>query len=101
MAADTVYSVFNILNIFCTCWLLNHKHLLSLVVFAQKAEDGNKVTWVKFTPQAHSHLVCQALALAPTSYLLALTKQVMFVFLLEVVNDCRARPLASFIKASC
>jgi len=67
-------------------------------MFTQKADDGNNISWVKFSPQSHSHLVYQALALAPTPYPLALLKQVMFTFLLEVVNNQGHMALALFIK---
>ena len=99
-AAVNIHIVFDVLNLFCACWFLNCNHLLSLVIFAQKADTGNEISWVKFSPQAHSHLVCQALALAPPSYPLALCKRVMFVFLLEVINDLGACPLALFVKTS-
>jgi len=69
-------------------------------MFAQKAEDGNNISWIKFSSQAHSYLVRQALALAPTSYPLALLKQVMFTFLLEVINNQGHMALALFIKTS-
>ena len=88
------------LNLFCAHWFLNHNHILSLVVFAQKADNGNAISWVKFAPQTHSHLVCQAITLAPTLYPLALLKQVMFTFLLEVVNDQGHMGLTSFVKTS-
>ena len=39
-AIDT-YSVFDILNIFRTCWFLNRDHLLLLVTYAQKADAGS------------------------------------------------------------
>ena len=87
LAAADVYSVFNVLNIFCARWFVNHAHILSLALFAQKAGKGNKVSWVEFSPQSHSHLVKQALTLAPPSYPLTLVKQVMFSFILEVVNS--------------
>ena len=96
--AVNAYSVFDILNIFRTCWFLNCEHLLSLVTFAQKAEDGNDISWLEVTPQSHSHLVCQALALVPPSYPLALTKWVMFVFLLEAVNNSYRSNLDKFVK---
>ena len=96
-AVDT-YSVFNVLNIFHARWFLNRDHLLSLVTFAQKAEAGNDVSWLEVTPQSHAHLVHQAIALAPTSYPLALVKWVMFIFLLEVINNSRASTLDKFIK---
>jgi len=47
-ATINVYSVFNVLNIFCARWFVNHTHILSLALFAQKAGEGNKVTWVEF-----------------------------------------------------
>ena len=98
--AVNTYSVFDVLNIFCACWFLNRDHLLTLVTFAQKAEDGNDVSWLEVTPQSHAHLVRQAIALAPTSYPLALVKRVMFVFLLEVVNNFQASTLDKFVKTS-
>ena len=98
-ATVNVYSIFDVLNIFCGCWFVNCLHLLSLALFAQKAGEGNKVTWVEFSPQSHSHLVKQALALAPSSYPLALVKQVMFSYLLEVVNSPDSS-LGQFSKAS-
>jgi len=96
----TDYSVFDVLNLFCACWFINCDHILSLVVFAQKADDGNNISWVEFAPQSHSHLVRQAITLAPTLYPLALLKWVMFTFLLEVVNDQGHMGLASFVKTS-
>ena len=96
----TNYLVFDVLNLFCACWFLHHDHILSLVVFAQKADDGNDISWVEFAPQTHSHLVRQAITLAPTLYPLALLKQVMFTFILEVVHDWGHKGLASFVKTS-
>jgi len=96
--AINTYSVFNVLNIYRSRWFLNRNHLLSLVTFAQKAEDGNDISWLEVTPQSHAHLVHQAIALAPTSYPLALVKQVIFVFLLEVVNNSQASTLDKFVK---
>ena len=98
-AIDT-YSVFDVLNIFRACWFLNRNHLLSLVTFAQKADAGNDITWLEVSPQSHSHLVCQAIALAPSSYPLALVKRVMFIFILEVVNNSLASNLDKFVKTS-
>jgi hypothetical protein len=45
--------IFDILNIFCCHWFLSKDHLLTNVILAQKAEDGN-ISWVEFTPQYHS-----------------------------------------------
>jgi len=98
LAAVDVYSIFNVLNIFCACWFVNCAHLLSLALFAQKAGKGNEVSWVEFSPQSHSHLVKQALALAPPSYPLTLVKRVMFSFILEVVNSPDSS-LGQFTKA--
>ena len=98
-AAVDVYSVFDVLNIFHARWYINRPHILSLALFAQKAGEGNEVTWVEFSPQSHSHLVKQALALAPPSYPLTLVKRVMFSFLLEVVNSLDST-LGQFTKAS-
>ena len=99
-ATVNVHSIFDMLNLFCACWFLNHDHLLSLVIFVQKADTGNKISWGENSTQAHSHLVCQALALAPPSYPLALCKRVMFTFLLEVINNLRTCSLALFVKTS-
>jgi len=60
----TDFLVFDMLNLFRARWFLNRNHILSLVVFAQKADDGNDISWVEFAPQTHSHLVRQA-PLAP------------------------------------
>ena len=60
-----IYSVFNMLTIFHAHWFVNRMHILSLALFAQKAREGNEVTRVEFSPQSHSYLVKQALALAP------------------------------------
>ena len=97
-AAVNICSIFDMLNIFHAHWFINCTYILSLALFAQKAREGNKVTWVEFSPQLHFHLVKQALVLAPPSYPLALVKQVMFSFLLEVINSPDLS-LGQFIKA--
>ncbi len=76
--------VFDILNIFCHCWFLSWSHLLTNVISAQKAEDGN-ISWVEFTPQYHSHLVKCAVALTP--HPIQAVKKVMFVYILELLNQ--------------
>jgi 5-methylcytosine-specific restriction endonuclease McrA len=76
-------SVFDILNIFRRRWFLSRTDLLTHVISAQKAEDGN-ISWVEFTPQYHSHLVKCAIALVPHPVLTV--KKVMFVFVLELLN---------------
>ena len=76
-------SVFDILNIFRRRWFLSRTDLLTHVISAQKAEDGN-ISWVEFTPQYHSHLVKCAVALVPHPVLTV--KKVMFVYILELLN---------------
>ena len=76
-------SVFDILNIFRRRWFLSRDKLLTNVISAQKAEDGN-ISWVEFAPQYHSHLVKCAVALVPHPVLTV--KKVMFVYILELLN---------------
>jgi hypothetical protein len=59
-------------------------HLRANALSAQKAESG-KISWVEFTPQFHSHLVKCAVALVP--HPLSKVKRVMFVFMLELLNE--------------
>jgi hypothetical protein len=80
---DVELSVFDIHNIFRRRWFLSRDHLLTNVISAQKAEDGN-ISWVEFTPQYHSHLVKCAVALVP--HPIAKVKKVMFVYILELLN---------------
>ena len=72
---------------------------MSLVLAAVKGGDNNNIMWIDLTPSTHTHLLCQAKALAPLSYPLSLLKRVMFTFLLEVVNSCGS-VLNKFIKTS-
>jgi hypothetical protein len=76
-------SVFDILNTFQCCWFISTDHLRTTVLSAQKAKDG-KFFWVEFTPQFHAHLVKCTVALVP--HPLHKVKQVMFVYLLELLN---------------
>ena len=92
-------SVFDILNLFRAHWFLNHKHLMSLILAAIKGGDNNDIMWINLLPSAHTHLLCQAKALAPPSYPLSLLKRVIFTFLLEVVNS-RGSTLDKFVKTS-
>ncbi|KAI0282724.1 hypothetical protein BC826DRAFT_1044387, partial [Russula brevipes] len=82
--ADAELSVFDIHNIFRRRWFLSRAHLLTNVISAQKDEDGN-LSWVEFTPQYHSHLVKCAVALVPHPVLKV--KKVMFVYILELLNE--------------
>ncbi|KAI0282047.1 hypothetical protein BC826DRAFT_1110981 [Russula brevipes] len=81
---DVELSVFDIHNIFRRCWFLSRANLLTNVISAQKDEDGN-ISWVEFTPQYHSHLVKCAVALVPHPVLKV--KKVMFVYILELLNQ--------------
>jgi predicted RNA-binding Zn-ribbon protein involved in translation (DUF1610 family) len=83
LPGDVELSVFDIHNIFRRRWFLSRDHLLTNVISAQKAEDGN-ISWVEFTPQYHSHLVKCAVALVP--HPVAKVKKVMFVYILELLN---------------
>ena len=49
-AAVDVYSIFDMLNIFYAYWFINCMQILSLALFTQKAREGNKVTWVEYSP---------------------------------------------------
>jgi predicted RNA-binding Zn-ribbon protein involved in translation (DUF1610 family) len=80
---DVELSVFDIHNIFRRRWFPSRDHLLTNVISAQKAEDGN-ISWVEFTPQYHSHLVKCAVPLVP--HPVAKVKKVMFVYILELLN---------------
>ena len=81
---DVDLSVFDILNIFRRHWFLSRAHLLANAISAQKAEDGN-VSWVEFSPPFHSHLVKCAIALVP--HPIQVVKKVLFVFILELLNQ--------------
>jgi rubrerythrin len=87
----SVYTVFDILNLFHCCWFLSVDSLRVQALLAQKAEDG-KITWVEFTPQFHSHLVKSAVALVPQPN--QKVKKVLFVYTLELLN--RVSPQAFF-----
>ena len=76
-------SVFDILNIFRRRWFLSRTNLLTNVISAQKAEDGN-ISWVEFAPPYHSHLVKCAVVLVP--HPVHVVKRVMFVYILELLN---------------
>jgi hypothetical protein len=80
---DADLSVFDILNIFRRRWFLSRSHLLTNVISAQKAEDGDFL-WVEFSPQYHSHLVKCTVALVP--HPVPKVKKVMFVYILELLS---------------
>ena len=61
---------------------------------AQRVKPDTPITWVKFMPKGHTHLVRSALKLVPVSKHLPLTKikEVMFSFLLETLNAPGSSP---------
>ena len=80
-------SVFDVLNIFRRRWFLSRANLLTNIISAQKAEDRN-ISWVEFNPPFHSHLVKCAVALVPHCVCpVPMVKRVMFVFILELLNQ--------------
>jgi hypothetical protein len=89
--------VFDILNIFHWQWFLSINFLKTQVFSAQKAED-RKIFWVEFTPQFHAHLVKCAVALVP--HPIQKVKRVMFVYLLELLNDERHQAFFDLIKGT-
>ena len=84
-------SVFDILNVFRSCWFLNRDHLIANVLSAQKAEDG-RYTWVDFLPPFHTHLIQRARMLLPPLCPVAKGKKVLFVFILEILDGDKAQP---------
>ena len=87
------------LKTFRSCWHLDKGWLVSFVASAQRKTPTSPITWVEFMPQGHTHLVRSALKLvSPTKALpIAKIKEVMFVFILEVLNE--SAPRADFFKA--
>jgi hypothetical protein len=77
-------SIFDILHIFQHHWFLSVSHLWAQALLAQKA-NNRKSFWVKFTPQFHAHLVKCAVALV--SWLISKVKKVMFMYILELLNE--------------
>jgi hypothetical protein len=86
LPGDVDLSVFDVLNIFRHRWFLSRTNLVTNIISAQKAEDGN-ISWVEFPPPFHSHLVKCAVALVPhRACPVPTVKRVMFVFILELLN---------------
>src|SRR5579863_3350719 len=79
-------SVFDVLNVFRCRWFLHRDHLIANLLSATKDEAG-KLDWIDFQPPFHTHLVRKAVSLLPPLCPVAKGKQVMFVFLLEVLNE--------------
>ena len=82
------------LQTFKTCWYLDKTWLVDFVVSAQHATPSSPITWVKFMPKGHTHLVRSALKLVPlTKHLpVAKIKEVMFTYILIVLNGSGSTP---------
>ena len=46
---DSDYLVFNFLNIFQSCWVINCEHLIANILLATRDADG-QCMWVDFLP---------------------------------------------------
>jgi hypothetical protein len=82
---DSDYSVFDVLNIFQSHWFINCKHLIANTLSATRDSDG-QFTWVDFLPAFHTSLVKQMCTLLPPRFMVACSKQVLFMFLLEILT---------------
>ena len=82
------------LKTFRACWYLNKDWLVSFVASTQRVRPDAPITWVKFMPKGHTHLVRSALKLVPISKHLPLAKikEVMFTFILETLNAPSTSP---------
>ena len=49
------------LKTFRACWYLDKDWLVSFVASAQRAKPNAPITWVKFVPKGHTHLMQSAL----------------------------------------
>ena len=87
------------LKTFRSCWHLDKGWLISFIASAQCKTPTSPITWVEFMPQGHTHLVRSTLKLVSPSKTLpvAKIKEVMFQFILEVLN--KSVPCADFFKA--
>ena len=87
------------LRTFRSCWHLDKGWLVSFVASAQCKTPTSPISWVEFMPQGHTHLVRSAIKLVPPTKALPISKikEVMFAFLLEVLNE--SAPRADFFKA--
>jgi hypothetical protein len=77
--------VFDILNIFQSCWFIDHKDLIANILLAMRDADG-QFTWVDFLPAFHIFLVKTICTLLLPSFIVAHSKWVLFVFLLEILT---------------
>ena len=84
---------------FHSCWHLDKGWLVSFVASAQCKMPTSLISWVKFMPQGHTHLVRSALKLISLTKALPIAKikEVMFAFILEVLNEFT--PRADFVAS--
>jgi len=91
-------SIFDVLNIFRHKWFLHRDHLIANVLSAQK-DAGGHFTWVDFQALFHTHLVKCMLMLLPPLCPIAKGKQVLFVFLLEILDREGPQPFFNPLMA--
>ena len=98
-AAPAAAPVSSTLHLFRSSWFLDQDWLISFIVSAQRSTPRGPITWVKFVPKGHTHLLCCALKIAPllSSLTLAKLKEEMFSFILEILN--RSGPKLDFFAA--
>jgi hypothetical protein len=83
---DINHSVFDILNIFCHRWFINHDHLITNVLSATQDDNGHFI-WVDFLPAFHTSLIKHMCTLLPPGYSVSHGKKSLFIFLLEVLTS--------------
>src|SRR5579863_1452007 len=79
-------SVFDVLNVFRRRWYIHRDHLIANILSATR-DDAGRLDWIDFQPPFHTHLVRKAMSLLPPLCPVAKGKKVMFVFLLEVLDE--------------
>jgi hypothetical protein len=79
------YSVFDVLNLFQSHWYINCEHLIANVLSATRDLNG-QFMWVDFLPVFHTALIKRTCTLLPSRFTVAHSKQVLFVFLLEILT---------------
>jgi hypothetical protein len=75
---DSDYSVFDVLNIFWSCWFINREHRIANTLSATRDLDG-RFMWVDFLPAFHTSLVKRMCTLLPPGFTVAHGKRVLFV----------------------
>jgi hypothetical protein len=93
------FLVFNIHNCFRCHWFLSRDWLITQIATAQRITEG-PINWVQFKPESYTLLVQSALALCPKSIPATKVKQVIFAFILEVLNEDGPEINFYFLKPS-